>query len=149
MQGRGWRGKSEQGRAAPVAKVELGPSLPRTHCLTVHSVLPRCSRRRLEEGLHVSRAAQWGEDAFRKELEPGGQWGTAPSPAELLARQSAPCKVPPGLDGTRVVGAPERSWAFLLYLRRRHTWHGDSLPSVTTPCCKSCPPPPTHTQHSN
>ena len=28
-------------------------------------------------------------------------------------------------------------------------WHGDSLPSVTAPCCKSCPPPPTHTQHSN
>ena len=45
---------------------------------------------------------------FRKELDPGGQWGTTPSPAELLARQSAICKVLPRTrqhQGHRCFGA--------------------------------------------
>lgn len=96
MQERGWRQRSEQRWAAPVEKVELGPSSPRTHCLTVRSVCPRRSCCRLQEGLCVSRADQWGEDILsERSWTQGGQWGTTPSPAELLVRQSAICKVLP------------------------------------------------------
>lgn len=89
-------------------KVELGPSLPRTRCLTVYSVRPRHSCCRLEEGLCVSRAAQWGEDILSERSWTQGGSGEPPLHLQLLARQSAICKVLPrtrGHQGRRCSGA--------------------------------------------
>lgn len=54
------------------------------HSPTVHLLLQTC--RRLEEGLCQAERPAGKRTAFRKELDPGAQWGNDPFPAEVSAR---------------------------------------------------------------
>lgn len=75
------KGGSEPGGdclVVPVEKVEQGPSLSRTHSLTVHSPPPKPLTPQLEGGLCVGRAAQWEEDTLSGKSWSQGFRGESP-----------------------------------------------------------------------